>query len=107
MAAQARERGYDALAEQSLLVAQGIADYSTGDINRDKLIVDTRLKLLAKWSKRYADKQQLEVNHTGGVDFNVMLPATTAFIQALLNPPTMDSAALLTIDNVPVVDDII
>lgn len=71
--AQARERGYDAIAEQSLLVAQGVENYSSGDINRDKLIVDTRLKLLAKWSKRYADKQQIELTGKDGAPLSMRL----------------------------------
>lgn len=71
--ARARERGYDAIAEQSLLVAQGVENYSSGDVNRDKLIVDTRLKLLAKWSKRYADKQQIELTGKDGAPLSLRL----------------------------------
>ena len=71
--AQARERGYDALAEQSLLVAKGIENYSTGDINRDKLVVETTLKLLAKWSKRYSDKTQIELTGKDGEPLSIRL----------------------------------
>lgn len=51
--ARAREAGFDAIAHDALT----IADDKTGDHNRDRLRVDTRLKLLAKWDpKRYGDK---------------------------------------------------
>ncbi len=45
---------------------------SSGDVQRDKLIIDTDLKLLSKWdNKRYGDKTQVE--HSGGVDVRRML----------------------------------
>lgn len=51
--ARARETGFDAIA----LKALEIADDTQGDPQRDRLRVDTRLKLLAKWDpKRYGDK---------------------------------------------------
>lgn len=76
----ARETGFDAIAEEAL----DIADDGTNDwieresvrtgipyvalneeaVQRSKLRIDTRLKLLAKWSpKKYGEKQTLE--HTG------------------------------------------
>jgi len=73
--ARAREMGYDSIAEECL----DIADNSTNDymdrefrnahgkievervvdsehIQRSKLRIETRLKLLAKWSNKYSDK---------------------------------------------------
>ena len=94
--ANARERGYDAIAEQSLLVAEGRENYSTGDINRDKLIVDTRLKLLAKWSKRYADKQQIELTGKDGAPLSVRLIEAQ---QRLLKDITPQSAETLIIEH--------
>jgi hypothetical protein len=38
---------------------------SSGDVQRDKLIVETDLKLLAKWNPRYRDNHVVE--HQGGV----------------------------------------
>jgi hypothetical protein len=75
--ARAREVGFDVLAAQCL----DIADDATGDtrivgederevcntefVQRAKLRIDTRLKLLAKWDpKRYGDK----LAHVGGDD---------------------------------------
>lgn len=54
----AREIGYDVIAERLRHTARGDATIgeSKGDIQRDKLIIDTDLKLLSKWTKRYADK---------------------------------------------------
>lgn len=64
--AHAREDGFDAIAMRARLTIRGKGldegGESTDDVQRDKAIVDTDLKLLAKWSKRYADK----VAHVGG-----------------------------------------
>lgn len=61
--ARAREDGHDAIAARVRHTARGIGD-SSGDVQRDKLIIETDLKLLAKWDKRYRDK----VGHVGGDD---------------------------------------
>jgi len=85
--ARARDIGFDAIAEETLEIADdGTNDWitrhrddgSTDDvvnsehIQRSRLRVDTRLKLLAKWApKKYGEK--LDLNHIGGVDHNVKL----------------------------------
>ncbi len=59
--ARARERGHDAIALEALR----IADDKEGEHQRDRLRVDTRLKLLAKWDpKRYGDR----ITHQGDDD---------------------------------------
>ena len=79
--AHAREAGFDAIAEECLSIADNSAQDTvwggsaenpkevadTEWISRSKLRVETRLKLLAKWSpKKYGDKielgGQLDVN---------------------------------------------
>lgn len=61
----ARDEGYDAIADRLRETARGKGE-STEDVQRDKLIIDTDLKLLAKWDpRRYGDKVQL-ANHEGG-----------------------------------------
>ncbi len=62
--ARAREIGYDVIASRTRETARGKGD-STNDVQRDKLIIETDLKLLAKWTKKYADKSSVEV---GGID---------------------------------------
>lgn len=62
--ARARESGRDSIAYRMRQTARGKGNDdggdSTGDVQRDKLIIDTDLKLLAKWDpKRYGDKVQL------------------------------------------------
>ena len=73
--ARAREAGYDAIAADCFVIADdGTNDYMerlgvdgqgagwalNGDhVQRSKLRIDTRLKLLAKWSKRYGDQLTL------------------------------------------------
>ena len=55
----ARDHGYDVIAARLRETARGKGE-STQDVQRDKLIVDTDLKLLAKWdSKRYGERQVL------------------------------------------------
>lgn len=64
--AHAREVGYDAIAHRTRETARGLGD-SAGDVQRDKLIIETDLKLLAKWSpKRYGDKVNHEVTGADG-----------------------------------------
>lgn len=62
--ARAREAGWHAIAARARQTARGkdedLGGDSTGDVQRDKLIIETDLKLLAKWSPRlYGDKVQL------------------------------------------------
>jgi len=61
--ARAREDGHDAIASRLRHTARGTGE-SSGDVQRDKLIIETDLKLLAKWDKRYSDK----LKHVGGDD---------------------------------------
>lgn len=83
--AQAREDGFDAIAAECLEIAEdGSRDYAekkrpdgtkyeafdSEHVQRSKLRIETRLKLLAKWDpKRYGDK--LDVEHGGGLTINV------------------------------------
>ncbi len=64
---RARDAGYDEIAARTRRTARGVVDDdggdSTGDVARDKLIIDLDLKLLAKWDpRRYGDKHV----HVGG-----------------------------------------
>lgn len=53
----AREDGEERITADLRRTAKGDPGYSTGDIQRDKLIIDTDLKLLAKWNpKKFGDK---------------------------------------------------
>jgi len=54
--ARARATGWDRIALMARETARGRGE-STQDVQRDKLIIETDLKLLAKWDpKRYGDK---------------------------------------------------
>lgn len=79
--ASARARGYDAIADECLSIADDDSqDYiETEDgpalnrehIQRSKLRVETRLKLLAKWDpKRYGERLQADVN--GGLSLKIV-----------------------------------
>lgn len=58
---QARLDGFDAIAEDTREIARG-GDGSSKDAYRDKLIVDTDLKLLAKWDRaRYGEHFEVTV----------------------------------------------
>lgn len=50
--ARARELGCDALADECL----DIADDPTLDPNEKRIRIDTRIRLIGKWSQRYSDK---------------------------------------------------
>lgn len=70
--ARARDLGYDALADQCL----EIADEASRDpvAAADKRIrIDTRIRLLGKWSQRYSDKTSHE--HSGTVSLSTALDA--------------------------------
>jgi hypothetical protein len=64
--AYARDLGFEALAEDILDIADttpAISDH----VQRSKMRIDTRLKLLACWSpKRYGNKQQVDVGNKDG-----------------------------------------
>lgn len=81
--ARARETGFDVIAADCLKIAEdGTNDYmarlsaegqETGvmynaeHVQRSKLRIETRLKLLAKWDpKRYGDKTTTELTGAGG-----------------------------------------
>ena len=79
--AQARVKGFDAIAEQCLEIADEEPEYATsgdGSSRRDsgyvawqKNRIETRLKLLAKWDpKRYGDKTTTKVE--GGMSLTVI-----------------------------------
>jgi hypothetical protein len=68
--ARARDEGHDVIAARLQNVARG-KDGSSGDVQRDKLIVDTDLKLLAKWNpKKYGER--LDVAHSGTIGVTVV-----------------------------------
>lgn len=54
--ARAREEGGQAIAYRMRQTARGLGD-SSGDVQRDKLIIDTDFKLLSKWDPtKYGDR---------------------------------------------------
>ena len=80
--ARAREEGFDAIAEDCLKIADntenddkhtesGVVPNSEW-ITRSRLRVETRLKLLAKWSpKRYGDKLEVEATVSGNISVTI------------------------------------
>lgn len=84
---QARDDGYDAIADDCLNIADdGRRDYKVDEdengnvrltvdhdhIQRSRLRVETRLKLLAKWDpRRYGDK--IDHNHSGRVSLEAIV----------------------------------
>lgn len=89
--AQARARGYDAIAQECMDIADETArdtvTVGSGDherdaantewISRSKLRVETRLKLLAKWDpKRYGEK--LQTTHEVGESLAGLISASYA-----------------------------
>lgn len=60
VSARARESGCDALADQCI----EIADDPTIEAAEKRIRIDTRIRLIGKWSKRYSDKVTVETNST-------------------------------------------
>lgn len=60
--AQAKEDGMDSLAEQVI----EIADDADMPSDQKRVMIDARLRLLGKWSRRYADKTAHEVTGADG-----------------------------------------
>ena len=107
---RAREIGFDAIAEEALEIADdGTNDWierkrqdgSTEEVlngehvQRSKLRIDTRLKLLAKWSpKKYGDKQTVDVGNKEGetlkVDGNVDKVALTLALAKAIRGEKVD-----------------
>lgn len=57
----ARDHGFDAIANDIRKVTRGEKGYSSGDSRRDRLIAEYDAKLLAKWHpKRYGEKLEIE-----------------------------------------------
>jgi hypothetical protein len=73
--ARARALGFDAIAEKLMETTRGSGD-SSGDVARDKLIVETDLKLLAKWDpKRYGERMQHTGEGGGPIQVNFYIPS--------------------------------
>lgn len=86
----AREDGHDVIAATTRLIAKGAEGYSSGDVQRDKLMVDTDLKLLAKWDpKRYGDRQII----AGDKDAPLAIESTTDLERAKAVAALVASAA--------------
>lgn len=75
---KAFDAGMDAIALRARRTIRGKDEAqggeSTGDIFRDRAIVDLELKLLSKWSARYRDKVQQEVSGTLAVSWPLPKP---------------------------------
>ena len=68
--ARAREDGYDAIAEECRMLAD-TPPQDQVEVQWRRLQIDTRLKLLAKWSpNKYGDK--VGIDHGGSVTINVV-----------------------------------
>ena len=86
---EARDLGYDAIATRTRKTARGKLECeggdSSGDVQRDKLIIETDLKLLAKWDpRRYGDKT------LHGNDPENPLPAPQFIINPIQPAPAKD-----------------
>lgn len=57
---EARDRGFDALAEEVMVIADDACEDSKAGVAKAKLQAEVRLRLLSKWcTSRYGDKLQL------------------------------------------------
>lgn len=84
----ARDLGFEALAEDIIDIADGTPAISE-HVQRNKLRIETRLKLLACWSpKKYGNKQTVDVGNKEGealkIDANVDNIAMTKFLSSVV-----------------------
>lgn len=103
----AREACYDNIANRVRRTARGygteLGGDSTGDVKRDRLIVDTDLKLLAKWDpRRYGEGFQLRMADADGNK----LDTSPKFLEALAllklaGAPTCEAQEVQVIDVTP------
>lgn len=70
--AGAREDWHDSIAHRARNTARGdsVDGDSKGDVQRDKLIIDTDMKLLACWDRARYGTQKVEVDHSGSVELD-------------------------------------
>jgi hypothetical protein len=105
--ARARDIGADVMAWTSKRVAWGEEGYSTGDVQRDRLICHHTLQLLAKWNpKKYAERHLTEITGADGgavqfesrqaLDFSGMDPDERELIRDLLERARADAALDVT-----------
>lgn len=89
--ARAREAGYDALADQTLEIADGTRAISE-HVQLSKLRIDTRLKLLACWDpKRYGNKQTVDVGNKEGETLKVETPSVDPAVVSALTKALLTS----------------
>lgn len=80
--ARARDLGYDAIAEECLDIADDVSgdytetdkgmEYNAEHVQRSKLRIETRLKLLAKWNpKKYGER--LDLGNADNKPFSITL----------------------------------
>lgn len=86
--ARARDIGFDVIAARTRDVARGF-EGSSGDVARDRLIIETDLKLLAKWNpKKYGEKQQVE--HSGNLSLSALIDKSYKKLENTTEPLTIE-----------------
>ena len=84
--ARARDLGCDSLADECL----EISDDDTLDHNERRIRIDTRLRLIGKWSSRYSDK----VKHVGGDVGDSPIQTVTRIERHIIDPDTAQVPAV-------------
>lgn len=93
--ADAREDGEDRITVDARRTARGDAGFSTGDVARDKLIIETDLKLLAKWNpKKYGEFMRQQ--HIGGNDDDKPINLVIGKAEGQLEGITPDAAVAIS-----------
>lgn len=81
---RAREVGYESIVDRCLLTSRGFGPdeggYSSGDVKRDRLIIQTSLDVLARLSPRYSPS----LRHTNAAgDGNIQIELRTVLVDEL------------------------
>lgn len=83
--ARARDSGYDVIASKTREIARGLGE-SSKDVQRDRLIIETDLKLLASWDNaRYGQRMKVDgtVNNTSTVAIQMTTQQLTGELMKL------------------------
>lgn len=82
--ARARELGCDALADECL----EIADQLGGDPADKRIRIDTRIRLIGKWSQRYSDR----IKHVGGDEGDAPIKMQVQEVRRVIVDPSNPDA---------------
>lgn len=82
--ARARENGEEIIADNLRKTARGELNYSTGDVKRDKLVIETDFKLLKVFNpKKYGDSTTIKGDKENPIDISITIDKVKKAIEEI------------------------